>query len=143
MTTDASDEWKQWQEHRTAQVSEPYGPLALTGTYWLDDHPDGHIPDVPGQWTQDGDAVVLTAQEADGLTVDGRPLTGEVRLDPDAGPVSAARVAAGERRLVVLVREGVWGVRDYDPAAPARRALRGIDAAPYDPRWSVEGHFTP
>ncbi|MGW5610382.1 DUF1684 domain-containing protein [Streptomyces sp. NPDC003753] len=143
MTTDASDEWKQWHERRTAQVSEPYGPLALTGTYWLEDYPDGQIPDIPGRWTDDGDAVALTAGEADGLTVDGRPFTGEVRLDADAGPVGAARVAAGERRLVVLAREGVWGVRDYDPAAPARRDFRGIDATPYDPRWSVEGHFTP
>lgn len=143
MTTDASDEWKQWHEHRTARVSGPYGPLALTGTYWLEDHPEGRIPEVPGQWTQDGGAVVLTAVEKDGLTVDGVPFTGKVRLEADRGPVAAARVAAGERRMVVLVREGVWGVRDYDPGSPGRRAFRGIDATPYDSRWSLEGHFTP
>lgn len=143
MTTDAADEWKQWHEHRTAQVSEPYGPLALTATHWLEDYPDGRIPDIPGRWAPDVDAVVLTAGEDDGLTVDGKPFTGEIRLGADGGPVGAARVAAGERRLVVLVREGEWGVRDYDPAAPARRAFKGIDATPHDPRWSVEGHFTP
>ncbi|MFE9094800.1 DUF1684 domain-containing protein [Streptomyces sp. NPDC007264] len=143
MTTDASDEWKQWHERRTAQVSAPHGPLALTGTHWLEDYPEGRIPDTPGRWTADGDAVVLTAGEDDGLTVDGKPFTGETRLGADPGPVTAARVEAGERRLVVMEREGAWAVRDYDPAAPARRAFKGIHATPHDPRWSVEGHLTP
>ncbi|MFD1656794.1 DUF1684 domain-containing protein [Streptomyces caeni] len=143
MTTDASDEWKRWHERRTARVSAPYGPLALTGTHWLEGYPEGRIPDIPGQWAADGDAVVLTAGEGDGLTVDGKPFTGETRLAADPGPVTASRVEAGERRLVVLEREGAWGVRDYDPAAPARRGFKGIDATPHDPRWSVEGHFTP
>jgi uncharacterized protein (DUF1684 family) len=87
--------------------------------------------------------VRLTAAEADGLSVDGRPFDGAVRLTADPGPVAAARVGHGERRLVVLVREGAWGVRDFDPAAPAREAFRGIEATPYDPRWSVPGRFTP
>ncbi|MEU7720084.1 DUF1684 domain-containing protein [Streptomyces tibetensis] len=69
----------------------------------------------PGSRRADGEAVVLTAAESDGLTVDGRPFGGEVRLAPDPGPASAARVAYGERRQVVLVREGAWGVRDFDP----------------------------
>ncbi|MEU6104776.1 DUF1684 domain-containing protein [Streptomyces flaveolus] len=143
MTTDAPDEWKRWHEQRVATVSAPYGPLALTGTHWLEDCPDGRLPGIPGTWVADGDAVVLTAAGADGLTVDGRPLDGEVRLTADPGPASAARVAHGERRLVVLLREGAWGVRDFDPAAEARRAFRGIVATPYDPRWSVPGRFTP
>ncbi|GAA2918977.1 DUF1684 domain-containing protein [Streptomyces mexicanus] len=141
--TDASARWKQWHEDRTETVSAPYGPLALTGTHWLEDRPDGRIPDIPGLWTADGDAVVLSATEADGLSVDGRPFAGRVRLGADDGPVAHARVALGERRLVVLVREGVWGVRDYDPGSAARRTFRGIAAGAYDPHWSVPGRFTP
>ncbi|MFC8520049.1 DUF1684 domain-containing protein [Streptomyces sp. NPDC057257] len=143
MSSDASDEWKKWHEQRVESVAGPYGPLALTGTHWLDDHPDGRLPDIPGVWTADGDGVVLAAAAVDGLTVDGRPLDGEVRLAADTGAAAAARVAHGERRLVVLVREGLWGVRDFDPGAGTRRAFRGIDATPYDPRWSVPGRFTP
>ncbi|WP_405662010.1 DUF1684 domain-containing protein [Streptomyces sp. NBC_00079] len=142
MTSDASDAWKQWQEHRAETVSAPYGPLALTGTYWFEDYPDGRLPDIPGIWAADGDSVVLGADERDGLTVDGQVLSGEVRLAADAGPVAEARVAYGGRRLVVLVREGVWGVRDFDPDSAARRAFNGIEATPYDPRWSVPGRFT-
>ena len=143
MTSDAADEWRQWHEHRRETVSGPYGPLALTGTHWLEDHPDGQLPDIPGVWVVDGDAVVLTATAADGLTVDGKPFTGSVRLGADTGPVSAARVGLGERRLPVLIREGLWCVRDYDPGSAARRAFRGVEVTPYDPRWSVPGRFTP
>ncbi|WP_371672493.1 DUF1684 domain-containing protein [Streptomyces sp. NBC_00289] len=143
MTTDVSDAWKSWHEHRVEAVSAPYGPLALTGTHWLEDYPDGRLPDIPGIWVAEADGVVLTAVETNGLTVDGQPLDGEVHLTADQGPADGARIAYGERRLVVLVREGVWGVRDFDPASAARRAFLGIDATPYDPRWSVPGRFTP
>ncbi|MEU2425524.1 DUF1684 domain-containing protein [Streptomyces sp. NPDC007851] len=138
---DASGDWKRWHEQRVEQVTAPYGPLALVGTHWIEDHPDGRLPGVPGTWAVDGEGVVLTATGADGLAVDGAPFAGEIRLAADPEP--AARVTLGERHLVVLVREGVWGVRDYDPDAGTRRAFPGIDATPYDPSWSVPGRFTP
>ncbi|MEV6117187.1 DUF1684 domain-containing protein [Streptomyces sp. NPDC052109] len=143
MTTGAADAWKQWREKRAEKVSAPYGPLALTATHWVEDHPDGRLPAIPGTWVADADGVVLTATGAEGLTVDGRPFAGEVRLAADPGPEAEARVALGEKRLLVLVREGVWGVRVYDPASEARRGFHGIEATPYDPRWSVPARFTP
>ncbi len=139
---DPAADWKRWHALRTETVAAPYGPLSLIGTHWLADHPDGSIPDIPGQWAETPDAVVLTAGAEDGLTVDGAPLDGEVRLAADSGP-AAARVAHGERRLVVIRREGLWAVRDFDPDAAARRAFKGIDATPYDARWAVPGRFTP
>ncbi|MGW2702240.1 DUF1684 domain-containing protein [Streptomyces sp. NPDC001340] len=144
MTGDAPDAaWKQWHEQRVERISAPYGPLALTATHWVEDHPEGRLPDIPGTWVADGDGVVLAAAEGDGLTLDGRPFVGEAHLAADLGPEAESRVALGEKRLVVLVREDVWGVRVYDPAAEARRAFGGIEATPYDPRWSVPGRFTP
>ncbi|WP_435879260.1 hypothetical protein [Streptomyces tuirus] len=83
--------------------------------------------------------MVLTAAEADGPTVDGQPFGGQVRLAADPGPASAGRVAYGERRLVVLVREGAWGVRDFDPESPARRGVRRSARHPPHPRWAVPG----
>ncbi|WP_327405153.1 DUF1684 domain-containing protein [Streptomyces sp. NBC_01288] len=111
-------------------VSAPYGPLALTGTHWLEDYPDGHLPDIPGVWVLDGDAGALTvpADERTGPTRDGEPFTGSVRLGADTGPVSTARVGLGGRRPVVLVGEGVWGVRDYDPGT-ADGVERGLGVA--------------
>ncbi|WP_030417997.1 DUF1684 domain-containing protein [Streptomyces sp. NRRL F-5065] len=143
MTTDPAEEWRRWHERRVAAVSAPYGPLALTATHWLADHPEGRLPAIPGHWTEDGGAVLLTAARDEGLTVDGRPLDGTARLAPDPGPASAARVAYGDRHLVVLDREDALGVRDFDPSAESRRAFGGIVATPWDPRWSVPGRFTP
>ncbi|NEB73920.1 DUF1684 domain-containing protein [Streptomyces sp. SID14478] len=122
--TDAAARHKQWHEERIAAVSAPYGPLALVGTYWLDDHPEGRLPAIPGTWRVAGDALVHA--------VDGE----ETRLGADA------TVTLGARRLVVITREGLWAVRDFDPAAPSRTGFRGVDLAPYDPRWSIEGRFT-
>ncbi|MET8061828.1 DUF1684 domain-containing protein [Streptomyces microflavus] len=140
---DAAQEWQRWHEGRVLAVAAPYGPLSLTGTHWLSDYPEGRIPAVPGQWREDGDEVVLTATAEDGIVVDGKPLTGEVRLSADRGPIDDSRVAQGERRLVVLRREGLWAVRDFDPDSPSRHAFSTIDATPYDPRWSLAGIYRP
>ncbi|MFE5853655.1 DUF1684 domain-containing protein [Streptomyces sp. NPDC056500] len=137
----APNEWQHWHERRIETISAPHGPLSLTGTHWLDDHPDGHLPGVAGLWSGDGDQLVLTATAADGLTVDDKPFAGSVRLTADHGPIDGSRVAQGARRLVVLRREGLWAVRDFDPDAPARRSFRGIDTTAYDPRWALPGRF--
>jgi uncharacterized protein (DUF1684 family) len=139
----AAEEWKRWHDRRTAKVSEPHGPLSLTGTYWLAEHGDGRLPAVPGVWREDGDEVVLSAGAGDGLSADGDPLSGEIRLTADRGPIGESRIAVGARRLVVLRREGLWAVRDFDPGSAARRAFRGIEATPYDSRWALPGRFHP
>ncbi|WP_344960273.1 DUF1684 domain-containing protein [Streptomyces thioluteus] len=143
---DARQLWKEWRERRHAKVSAPYGPLALTGTHWLADHPDGRLPGIPGHWTESpsGGGVLLTAVEEDGLRLDGepRPLAGRAVLGADGTPATA-RVALGDRRLLVMRREGLWAVRDFDPRSAGRRAFAGIDAFDYDARWVREGRFRP
>lgn len=141
--SDPEQDWKHWHEERTATVTAPYGPLSLTGTHWLSDYPEGRIPAVPGRWREDGDGLVLSAAADDALTVDGAPLTGETRLGPDRGTIDTARVAHGARRLVVLRREGLFAVRDFDPDSAARRAFGAIEATPYDARWALPGTFRP
>ncbi|MFD7964465.1 DUF1684 domain-containing protein [Streptomyces zaomyceticus] len=140
---DARREWQHWHEQREAAVSSSYGPLSLTGTHWLSDFPEGRIPAVPGEWREDGDEILLSARAEDGVTVDGKPLTGTVRLTADHGPIHESRVESAGRRLVVLRREGLWAVRDFDPGSEARGAFRGIEATPYDERWVVPGVFRP
>ncbi|MFF7737070.1 hypothetical protein [Streptomyces sp. NPDC007984] len=45
------------------------------------------------------------------------------------------------RRLVVLVREGAWGVRDFYPDASMRRGFAGLRVTPCDPGRAVPGHL--
>ncbi|MFE7513965.1 DUF1684 domain-containing protein [Streptomyces sp. NPDC057540] len=143
MSTDPQQDWQHWHEQREAAVASSYGPLSLTGTHWLADFPGGRVPGVPGEWLEDGDEVVLTAVAEDGVTVDGKPFAGTVRLTADHAPIHESRVGAAGRRLVVLRREGLWAVRDFDPGSEARRAFRGIEATPYDAHWVVPGVFRP
>lgn len=138
---DPACDWENWHERRIATVSAPHGPLSLTATHWLADHPEGRIPAVPGVWRERVDGVSVTAGAADGITVDGRPLTGEAVLTADRGPIGGSRVAHGGRRLVIMRREGLWAVRDFDPDSPARRAFTTVEATPYDDRWVLPGRF--
>jgi uncharacterized protein (DUF1684 family) len=144
-TEEEQQRWKVWREQRAEAVSAPYGQLSLTGTYWLVDAVDGRIEGVPGHWAQagDGGGVVLTAGPDDGLTVDGRPVEGAVPLTADTGPVEDSRLLHGERRLVVLRREGMWAVRIWDPNAGTRLAFAGIEAFEYDERWALPAVFRP
>ncbi|MFJ1868645.1 DUF1684 domain-containing protein [Streptomyces sp. NPDC088097] len=135
--------WREWHEHRLATVSAPYGPLALTGTHWLSDHPEGRLPAVPGHWRATPDGIVLVAGAGDGIEIDAKPFEGETVLTADEGSPAHSRVAVGERRLVVLLREGEWAVRDFDPASPARTSFEGIEATPYDPAFALPGTFRP
>ncbi|WP_330329661.1 DUF1684 domain-containing protein [Streptomyces sp. NBC_00536] len=140
-TADAPAAWKRWHAHRVDTVSAPYGPLALTGTHWLADYPEGRIPDVPGVWRETDGGVVLTAAPADGLTLDGEPFAGEAVLAADDGPVSGSRIAAAAVRLAVIRREGAWAVRVHDPDSPARGAFETVEATPYDPAYALPGRF--
>ncbi|MEV7525657.1 DUF1684 domain-containing protein [Streptomyces sp. NPDC091371] len=146
MSDDANDPqtaWHAWHEHRVATVSAPYGPLALIGTHWLADYPEGRIPAVPGHWRAAGGGVALTAAPEDSLLLDGEPFSGDAVLAADEGPPSRSRLIAGELRLVVIRREGEWAVRVFDPGSEARRAFAGIEATPYDPAFALPGRFKP
>jgi len=131
MSTDnpaeARAEWERWRARRAAAVSTPHGPLALVGTYWLDDHPDGELPGLPGSWRQEGSAV---RHEVDGeATV----------LEPAGRPL----LLADRRKVLVLEREGSLAVRLWDPQAPARQAFAGIAAFDWDPERVVPAVFRP
>ncbi|MGK5631023.1 DUF1684 domain-containing protein, partial [Streptomyces sp. URMC 123] len=125
---EARRQWAEWREEREAAVSAPYGPLSLTGTHWLAEAREGRIPAIPGLWREAADGVLLHASADDGLTVDGRPFAGDLVLGADRGEPAAARVVQGDRRLVVMAREGDWAVRVFDPAAENRRSFAGIVA---------------
>ncbi|MFB7978209.1 DUF1684 domain-containing protein [Streptomyces vinaceus] len=141
---DPKTAWRTWHEHRVASVSAPYGPLALIGTHWLSDYPEGRIPAVPGRWRATEGGVALSASAEDGLSLDGEPFTGDAVLAADEAPPAHSRVAAArELRITVIRREGEWAVRVFDPGSAARRAFAGIEATPYDPDFVLPGRFRP
>ncbi|WNI14896.1 DUF1684 domain-containing protein [Actinacidiphila sp. ITFR-21] len=120
-------EWEKWREGRAESVAAADGLLALTGTHWLDDLPDGVIPGLPGIWRlEDGSVVRELDGEKTVLETEGRPL----HL-PDG------------RKVLAIVREGLLAVRVWDADSPAVRAFTGIDAFDWERRWVVPGVFRP
>lgn len=128
MTTLVTDEqwladWFHWHAAREATVLAPHGIAANTGTTWLSGEPQV-IAGLPGSWiARDGRAVELVH-------------------DLVLAPGQEHR--SGEKLVKVLApRPRTVAVRVYDPAAPGRVDLEGIDAFAPDPAWLVRGDFEP
>ena len=139
---DLQQDWAAWHADREAQLATPHGWLSLTALIWLDETPQT-FDDVPGTWRATGDGgVELTAQEADGLVLDGAPVTGTVRLEPVDGQPGVL-VGVGEKRIEVVRRTDSYALRVRDPQAITRTAFTGAPAFPVDERWVVEGRFEP
>ncbi|MEV5005269.1 hypothetical protein AB0K74_24700 [Streptomyces sp. NPDC056159] len=105
---DLSDQWKQGRGHRTETVPAPRAPLARTGVDGFRNYPEHRVPDIPRAWTAEGEAVAVTAAEADEPAFHARPFGRRVRLAAVAGPKRAPRVDLGERPAGRR-REGIWG----------------------------------
>ncbi|MEV4561630.1 DUF1684 domain-containing protein [Kitasatospora sp. NPDC049285] len=143
MTETDADAWQRWTESRTAAVSAPHGPLALTGTHWLEPEP-GEIPGLPGRWWAEDGLVRTVLAPGAGVRLergDGE-LTGAVALRTDGDPEPQIAVL-GQRRLVPIEREGELALRVFDPDAPTRTGFAGISLFPYAPDWAVPAVYTP
>jgi uncharacterized protein len=139
-STVAERAWREWRESRMRALRAPYGPLALTGTFWFVD--ELALDGVPGTWSTVDDAVTLTAAAGDRVLVNGHPLDGTVTVHSDIEP-EPTTVVVGRVRLALIDREGSLAVRVYDQASAASEAFQGIDAYPFDERWVRPARFTP
>ncbi|NAZ88216.1 DUF1684 domain-containing protein, partial [Kineococcus indalonis] len=101
--------------------------------HWLGSAPAG-AGDLPGRWWDAADGVHVRAVEADGLVLDGTPLTGEHVLHP-ADDGAGVTVEAGERHVEVLRRSGNAGLRVRDPRSPVLAGFSGVPVFDFDERW--------
>ena len=136
------DEWRQWHDARLARLRDPYGILALTGTHWLDREPAPIRPGEPVLWSGDATSVTVTAKAEHGLVLDGETIDGTVTLNPDTAPNPSVITAAGQYRLVPIVREGEPALRVYDPEASTRQDFLGVATFDYAPAWALPATFT-
>jgi uncharacterized protein (DUF1684 family) len=141
-TQTAPPDWHQWAEKREASVSAEHGVLALVATHWLAEGPGTRLDGLPGLWAADGDRVLLTADPADALLIDGVPVDGVRLLDTDRVPNPTVLFHEG-RKLLPIVREGVLALRVYDPSAENRRTFEGIERFSYDPGLVFTARYEP
>lgn len=118
MTATAPADWQRWHREREAALLAPHGTASLVGTHWLGAEPV-EVPGLDAPWTlRDGAAT-------DGVLV----------LTP------GERAERGDLLLTVIERDGEVALRVWDPAAPTRTGLAGVDAFPHDPAWVAEGRL--
>ncbi|MBM9465841.1 DUF1684 domain-containing protein [Nakamurella leprariae] len=136
-------QWTSWHAARHHDLTAEHGWLSITGFWWLPEAPAA-LDGLPGAWSTEGGAAVVTATAADGLTaiVDGRPVTGSERAEvPEAGSLPWLR--AGEVIIELVLRGGSYAVRARDPQAVTRTGFTGIPAFPVDLAWVRPGRFLP
>lgn len=116
-TGNSTDTWNDWRAERNAAATAPHGLASVTGTHWLTEEPLT-IESLPGRWSAIGGKVVGTA---------------DVTLAPGESQ------AIGDLSVSALARAGEVAIRVFDPKAPTRLALAGIDAFEPDPAWVIDG----
>jgi len=131
---------------RHARAVSAQGPLALTGTQWLDH--EQTVWGVPGLWAptpQGVSGVAVTATAADGIRVDGDLVDGSVVVaGDDAMTPSGVRFSETVTGTVIANDDHTsYALRVWDAASDALSAYGSIDAFPYDPDWVVTAELVP
>ncbi len=138
-----------YREARERAVRQPQGVLALVNTQWITGETGVGQPiwGVPGLWAprEPGESgLVLTAELADGILVDGRLAQGQVvvRGRDDENP-SEVRFSDTVSGFVIAGEDGGYALRVWDAESEAISDFGGIDAFPYNPDWVVRAAFRP
>lgn len=139
-----------WRARRAKSLRRDDGWLTLVGLFWLepgentvgsDPHgrvvlPGGKSPARLATIFLEGKAARIRTAPGETLEIDGKAVT-EAPLQTDAnGEPTTAR--KGPIRFYLIDRSGRIGVRVKDSESEARRAFRGIESFPIDPRWRIE-----
>ncbi len=146
----------QWRAGRVKRLKAPDGWLSLIGLHWLvvgvntigSDPANtvvlkAKVPPQIGTVTVDKGIATLEPNPAAGLTIDGKPATGPVRLIADTDPHGPTVVQVATVRFQVINRSGKLALRVKDSESDTRTHFRGIDYFPIDAKWRVEARFEP
>ena len=140
------DQWQQFRATRNTELAQDHGWLTLTSLQWLPEDPSA-VDHLPGQWSADDTAAVLSASAADGLTLaaTGAPVDGALTASLDDGE-SLSWVyfggPDGRRILVELARRGGrYAIRTRDAASAVFTDFDGVPTFGFRPDLVVRGRF--
>ncbi|MGB1101555.1 MAG: DUF1684 domain-containing protein [Pontimonas sp.] len=140
---EAEEKLATFRERRNLAAIQPEGPLALTNTQWVD--MEQTIWGVPGVWAPRDDGasgLIVRAEAADGVVVDGDLVDGEalVRGKDDESPSTV--VFSETLSAHVIAADGAYALRVWDSQSEGIANFGGIDAFPYSPEWVITGTWT-
>ncbi len=140
-TLTPADQLATYHSRREESVVQPQGSLALVNTQWVDS--EQSIWGVSGRWAPGENGLTVTADAADGITVDGSLVDGEVlvrsRNDPAPSEIRFNETLTG---FVIANSEGGHALRVWDANSPDIQQFGSIDAYPYSPDWVITAKFT-
>jgi len=145
-----------WRSERVERLRKPDGWLSLVGLHWVEpgvhqvgkaDANDIQLRTGPanlGTLTLKDGKATLKPNPAAGVTIDGKPATGEVALQSDAtGNPTIVAFNKGTANFQVIERSGRVALRVKDANAPTRTGFVGIDYFDADPAWRFNARFEP
>jgi len=151
-----------WREQITAGLRAPYGWLALTGLFWLEEGENslgsapGSAVQLPARAPAQLGSLHLASGQAEGQVTLQPALGAALRIDEHA--VHGATLLQDDHaeqptflfwedvRLLVLQRSGRYAVRVWDPQRPERQTATGRVWFPPDPAARVVArieHYDP
>jgi len=152
----SEQDFVKWRDQRAARLRSEDGWLSLVGLHWLKEGANrvgsattndivlhAQTPPALGTVVLQGKTVTLQPDPAAGLMIGGKPVTAATPLLPDTDDKGPTVVQVGSVRFNVIERNGKYGLRVKDAAAPSRANFKGLDYFPFDPNWVVEARFEP
>lgn len=136
-------EIQQWQKTRAERLQREDGWLTLIGLHWLKDGENSVTLSKAGappvRLTRNGAQTILHPDPS--MTIDGKPVAGDVPLLADADEKGPTIVQMGSVRFNVIKRGERYALRVKDAEAETRTHFKGLEYYPIEPKWRVEGRF--
>jgi len=153
-------EVQEWRRSNEEKLSAPFGWLALTGHYWLENGANSlgtanecsiQIPTdldskAKGSVTVDGDQIILTSEESSGILVNEKWASAcRLNIEPMKEEADGTdSITIGERLKLQLVRRaGRLAIRVRDQESFNRKTFEGKSWVDIQPAFCVEATFKP
>ncbi len=142
-----------WVKEREAELTQPDGWTSLIGLHWVSGKQsvgsaagnDIRLrigPDQLGKVELRDGSVFLSAEAGAGVTLDGKPLQGEVQLQPEGkGGGTKLHYDGGKGQITVIDRKGKLALRVRHADSPDRLNFKGLEVFAPDEQWQVKAAF--
>ena len=132
--------WLDWHRQRVAEISAPYGFLAITALHWVTQDATA-FEGLPGQWWEHDDWLYIDLKVGESLVFNGTEISGVHKLGSIAEGDSFT-LGLGEVIIEAAKRGGKYLLRPRHPQNQLRQKFIGVPGYDPDTTWVVEGRFT-
>ncbi|MEF2977266.1 DUF1684 domain-containing protein [Subtercola sp. YIM 133946] len=137
-----TSDWNVCREQNEARRRDPYGFLAYSAIYRLDQTPR-RLFGLPGEWATGPEGPTVELGDSEELTIDASAVTGRHTFAVVAEREFRRAARFGDIVIELSERGGVDLVRPIDPAHGLREWYVETPAYSPDPAWVIDAVFEP